>query len=229
MDGLIHRGIRGAGAVVNQTEHQKLRLLANYGREGRVLPSYFPRPTGEKAPGRENVVLWLGNLSPAKQPEIFLDIAESCRGEAGWKFFLAGWGKDTGLAGRVMSRAEGLPNVDAIGAVVFRDTWWWISRAAFLVNTSRPEAEGLPNTFVQAWLSGTPVLSLHHDPNGWIEKHGIGFCAHGDVRALEAECRRLMKERDLIIPLGESARRFAERTFSADSTIDAYLEIFSAR
>ena len=44
------------------------------------------------------------------------------------------------------------------GAVPYRDAGALYSRARVLVNTS--DVEGFPNTYLQAWASGTPVVAF---------------------------------------------------------------------
>jgi glycosyltransferase involved in cell wall biosynthesis len=225
MDRLIHRGVRSAGAVVNQTEYQKERLMKNFGKDGVVLPSYYVPPKAEELPGREKLVLFLGNLGPVKQPEIFLDLAEECKELGGWKFALVGPGRDTRYTEEIAVRARSLPNVELVGEVAFTETWKWLGRAALLVNTSTPQAEGLPNAFVQAWLAGIPVASLHRDPNGWVARNTLGICAHGSLGRFREECIALMQDDLHRNRIGEICRRFALRTFSSETIIDRYMEI----
>ena len=44
-------------------------------------------------------------------------------------------------------------------------------RAKVLVNTS--DVEGFPNSYLQAWIRGVPVVTLI-DPDGVIEREGLG-------------------------------------------------------
>jgi glycosyltransferase involved in cell wall biosynthesis len=57
-----------------------------------------------------------------------------------------------------------------------------LSKAKILINTSG--FEGFPNTFLEAWSVGTPVISLNVDPEGVIEKNNLGFYCKGDINKM---------------------------------------------
>jgi glycosyltransferase involved in cell wall biosynthesis len=224
-DLLVHGGIRRATGVVTQTRSQAERLRRNYGRDGLVLPSLFEGGGG--GPGaKEPFALWLASLSDAKQPGLFLDLARGCADLVRWSFLLGG-GTPAAAYRELAARATGLPNVRMLGAVPFDESHALYARASLFVNTSRVEADGLPNSFIQAWLHGTPVLSLHHDPNGWIEGEGLGLCARGDTRRFLAGARALLADDGLRAAMGARCARFARETFAAEETIDAYVTLFS--
>ena len=226
-DLLIYKGIRGATHVVNQTEHQKAMLMKNYNKHGLVLPSYFLPPADDENVKKEKIVLWLANLSSGKQPEKFIHLAEFCRDCEDWLFLLGGGTSDIKYRQTLSRMGAHLSNLEMIGAIPFEETQDYFSRASIFVNTSLPEAEGLPNAFIQAWLNNTPVLSLNHDPNGWIEKQDLGYCAHGNVEDFLAECKALLQDDIRRKKMAENSGRFAKKTFAADVTINAYLRLFN--
>jgi len=223
----VHRGLAGASHFVSQTAHQQSRLRTNFGKEAVVLPSYFRLPTRASSVSRERMMLWLANLDKNKQPEIFVDMAAALRGAEGWRFVLAGGTADKGLEASLRQRAAQVPSFEFAGAVPFAATGALFARAALHVNTSL--IEGLPNTFVQAWLNGTPVLSLHNDPNGWIETHGLGYHAKGRPEGLVAEAKRLIDNPDELETMGRRCTEFARANFANPAVIDTYLRLFSGR
>jgi glycosyltransferase involved in cell wall biosynthesis len=211
---------------VAQTRTQAEGLRRNYGKEGLVLPSLFEE-TGGAGGTKERSVLWLASLSHSKQPELFLDLARACGDLEGWSFLLGGGTRVEAYRREIESLAASLEGVRLLGAVPFDRSHALYARASLFVSTSRPDGDGLPNAFIQAWLHGTPVLSLHHDPNGWIEGQGLGLCAKGDRGRFLEGGRALLGDDELRAAMGERCKKFARKTFSAEETIDAYLALFS--
>jgi len=225
-DLMIHRGVRMASKVVNQTEFQRKRLLNNYGKIGVVLPSYTLPPSGKSGIDKEKIVLWLSTLSSFYQPELFLNLAERCLDLDGWTFVLAGGTPDRDYEHDVETRAQNITNVRVLGAVPYAETETLYERAALYVRTCKND--GISNAFIQAWLRRTPVLSLNVDPNGWIEEKGLGFFARGDMNRLVEQAREYLIHYQPGNAMGKKCEDFAIATFASDKTIDSYIGIFSS-
>jgi glycosyltransferase involved in cell wall biosynthesis len=86
--------------------------------------------------------------------------------------------------------------------------------------------EGLPNVFIQSWLHGVPVVSLHSDPDDFIKKYKIGYQT-GDFNLLVEKVRELINVPDLRIKMGQRARDFAIKEFSIQTIVDRFIEIIS--
>jgi len=224
-DLLVHQGIRGAHFVVNQTDFQKQRLMENFSKEGQVIPSYFPISKSNDQKTKEKRVLWLANLNLHKQPEIFISLADYCQ-ELDYQFILAGGTKNSDYENNLKKQAKNLNNIQFTGTVPFRNTDEFYSRAFVFVNTSRQDADGLPNAFIQAMLNGTPIISLNHDPNGWLEKYDLGICCYGDIEIFLKKSKELLNHPDQIKKMGNNAIQFAQKTFANEEIIDQYCELF---
>ena len=225
-DLLIHRGVRSASIVVNQTVHQQKQLYKNYSKNGVVLPSYFVASPSNNECKKQKIVVWLANLSKGKQPEKFIELAEACQDQRGWLFLLGGGTTDIEYENSLKKRTDKLLNLEMIGAVPFKETDEIYNKASLFVNTSEAFADGIPNAFIQAMLHGTPILSLNHDPNGWIEQYDLGYCAHGDIQDFFRQGKALLDNEDRLSRLGERCALFAKSTFSSEATIDKYLQLF---
>jgi glycosyltransferase involved in cell wall biosynthesis len=179
---LYRLGLRLATSVIVQHAGQAALLRARYGREGIVRPCVqrFPEPP---APPRERFVLWVARAEPWKQPERFLELAAAFPHER-FVMVCPPAESDPAVFRRVRESAARLPNLEFLDFVPYPEIEGYFARALLFVNTSR--SEGFPNTFVQAWKHGTPVLSLAVDPDGAIEAHGLGAACAGEPARLHA-------------------------------------------
>ena len=57
------------------------------------------------------------------------------------------------------------------------------SHARLFLSTS--DTEGFPNTYLQAWMAGAPVIAFF-DPDGIIEREGLGIVVGSVDEAVQA-------------------------------------------
>jgi len=125
-----------------------------------------------------------------------------------------------GFGERVVKDLERLPNVDFMGQVPPEKAHEIIANAAVLLSTS--DGEGFPNTFLQAWASGTPVVSLKIDPNHVIERYRLGAVS-GSVESIVAEIRALIGAPARREEIAGRALRYVE-TAHSDAVVVAAFE-----
>jgi glycosyltransferase involved in cell wall biosynthesis len=174
---LYRYGIRHADHIIVQTNRQQEMLRSNFGRKAEVIamacpgpgPSWTPPTIDERQPKR---VLWVGRVAPVKQLEWLLDIAELAPDLV---FEVAGPLDKSDYVQKLQKRAEQLSNVILRGAVQRSDMPLCYTSAAVMCCTS--SYEGFPNTFLEAWSHGTPVISTV-DPDNVISKLQLGEIGH---------------------------------------------------
>jgi glycosyltransferase involved in cell wall biosynthesis len=86
-----------------------------------------------------------------------------------------------------------------------------MARAHLFVNTSLDE--GFANTFIQAWMRCVPVMSLHIDPDGVLNRESVGVHA-GSVERLALTVRNLLMNSAEREALAGNARDYAMRVHS---------------
>jgi len=175
---LAYRGLTWSDTIVVQTRAQADAVREHIGREATLIPNIWPHEIGLADEADEPYALWVSNIRPEKRPEMLLEIAAEL---PEIRFVMIG-GPVTGyeqLHEHVAATAAALPNVDFLGYVPFEDTHGWFRGARVLVNTSA--VEGFPNTYLQAWAAGKPVVATF-DPDGVIASRGLGrvFMAQSD-------------------------------------------------
>jgi glycosyltransferase involved in cell wall biosynthesis len=73
-----------------------------------------------------------------------------------------------------VDKLKKLPNVEFVGVVERKDILNFFSESKFLLNTSR--YEGFSNTFLEAMVTGTPILTTNLvNPDGIIDGYGLGY------------------------------------------------------
>jgi glycosyltransferase involved in cell wall biosynthesis len=97
-------------------------------------------------------------------------------------------------------------------------------RARLLVNTS--DIEGFPNSYLQAWVRGVPVVTLI-DPDGVIAREGLGV-AVASPEEFPAAIGELLGDSGKWRAASERCRAFMAREYGEDQVLSVYLETFES-
>src|SRR5205814_8332287 len=92
-------------------------------------------------------------------------------------------------------------------------------RAKILVNTSG--IEGVPNSYLQAWIRGVPVVTLI-DPDRVIEREGLGV-AVSSAQQIPAAVRHLLGDVTPLKAVSDRCRAVIEREPGEEHVLAAYL------
>lgn len=171
---LFRYGLRRARAIIAQTQHQQELLQVTYGLDCVVLPNAVELNGHSSSnhvsmPPRQGL-LWVARFTPVKRLEWCLELAERLPEH---RFVIVGGGKLGGSSelGELASRGRKLNNVDWLGFLPHAHMYASYTRSAALLCTS--VVEGFPNTFLEAWSAGTPVITTF-DPDGLVARYGLG-------------------------------------------------------
>jgi glycosyltransferase involved in cell wall biosynthesis len=223
---LYDYGLRHADLVAVQTEYQAGLLRDNHRLDSSVVNMLVEPPRRGSAPVRKDIdVLWLGNLRSLKRPELVLELARQLPDV---KFTLAGgacpypWGYT--YFDDVKAAAARLPNVSMPGGVRYTESGEWFDRARIFLNTS--SIEGFPNTFLQAWIRGVPVVSFF-DPDGLIRRLQLGHVA-ATIDDMRESIRGLLDVDVYRENIGRRARDFVAREFTSAAAA-RYIELLETR
>ena len=196
-------GLRLADAIVCRSREQLERLRSLYGKEGVLIRTGHRR--AEPARHEMVTVLWGGRMHPLKQPEMFLDLVERLPKERCEMVIMQDRSHEH-LLQVLRERVAALPNISMHENVPWNEMDGYFERAKVFVNTST--YEGFPNTFVQAAMHGTPILSWRVDPDGILSSHGIGLAAGGSVERLLAATRELCASEPTLAEWGRRAQAY---------------------
>jgi len=205
-------GIRHADRIVTQTRDQRRLLQKNYGRDSVICRNAHPFSEGvEQKKTEEVLIVWIANFKYWKQPEQFVRLAERCQDLDNARFVMIGrkgYGK---FWDDLEIRINALDSIEHKGEMPQKDVNHVLDRAHIFVNTSLHE--GFPNTFIQSWMRGVPVVSLHVDPDKMLETEKIGFYSKTFYQFVK-NTRFLIQNSAVRYEMGRRARSYAASTFS---------------
>ena len=144
-----------------------------------------------------------------------MDLAEAC---PEMQFDFVGPTSDTMYSEHVCERAAHIKNVTVHGAIARKHVADLYKQAACLCCTS--DFEGFPNTFLEAWSHGLPVVSMF-DPDALIEERGLGATAH-DVPGLTTAVRELLASPERWRQASDNARRYYVENHTVESVLPSF-------
>jgi len=204
---LYRYGLRNADRVLVQTGNQQRMLRGGFGVASEVIPMPCPGPEEENylppaCPANGGArILWIGRIDRVKRPDRFLDVVEAC---PDLEFDLVGPDGGDPYARETLERAARCPNLRVHGRVQREEVPKYYRNAACLCSTS--DVEGFPNTFLEAWSHGIPVVSTI-DPDDLIRENGLGTVAR-DVAGLVAALRGLLASPERWTGMSRRARSY---------------------
>lgn len=217
---MYRAGLLLTDAVVAQTNAQKVGFESSFKKEVSVIRNVLTMKQ-EPSGGKSDYVLWVGNSGQHKQPELFLKLARALP-ECRFKMIMSPCAQRPSDE-FVRNELGGIPNLNYLGFVPFKEMCNHYKRAAVLVSTS--VSEGFPNAFLQSWQFGTPTVSLNIDPDGVIERYGLGRLSKSFDRLVD-DVRSLMEDPALRERLGGNAVEYTARNHSEDAVIECYVDLF---
>jgi glycosyltransferase involved in cell wall biosynthesis len=213
-------GLQSADVIFVQHDHQRAlvspRLRSRLVRVPNLVRSFSEHPRPYEATTFDAV--WVAKIRAVKQLEHFLDLASAM---LDLRFAVVGGfdpGEDVDLCASLEARMGNLRNVAVLGPQRAEDVVALLARSKVLVNTS--SSEGFPNTMLEAWSVGVPVVSLSVDPGGVIERERLGLVS-GTVARLCADVSALVRTEVLNRQLGANALAYVRRQHSVEAMCEA--------
>lgn len=215
---LYEYGLRRADGVLAQSRHQQHLLDRNYGVPSSLAGMLVEAGDADRSfAGRDLTVLWVNNFRALKRPDLLLDAADSL---PDLSFHMAG-GPARGqqqFFDATRTQAATRSNVVFYGQVPYHDVNELYERARVFVNTS--DIEGFPNSYLQAWSRGAPVVAFF-DPDGLIAKHGLG-CAVRTSQDLIGAVNSLATDESAWSAASARCRAFMAREYGEDTVLSPY-------
>jgi glycosyltransferase involved in cell wall biosynthesis len=220
---LYRYGLRHADALIVQTETQQRLLKEGFGLDSVVIPMPCPAPDQAESaadPSASGRVLWIARGCLQKRPDRLLDLAEAC---PELEFDLVGPFYADDYAQGVLARAKRVPNVKVHGAAPREQVAAFYRNASCLCCTS--DFEGFPNTFLEAWSHGLPVVSTF-DPDSVIARKHLGLVAK-EVPELRAGLRALLASPEKYREISRNARGYFWSNHEIESALPKFESVLA--
>lgn len=217
---LYEYGLRRADAVLAQSEKQRAALRKNYRRESIVAGMLVDGPTAIRPfDARDIPVLWVSNIRSLKRPDLLLELAARAPSVS---MHMAGgpMAGSEALYDEIRTQATALGNVVFHGPVPYHDVSGLFDRARVFVNTS--DVEGFPNSYLQAWIRGIPVVAIF-DPDSIIAREGLGRCVR-NVDEMHAAVLHYLNNPDEWQQASQRCLDFMRTRFGEDTILAPYLD-----
>jgi glycosyltransferase involved in cell wall biosynthesis len=216
---LYEYGLRRAASILAQSVTQQELMQRNYALDSSVAYMLVDEPERELPLAERDIsLLWVSNIQQLKRPDIFLELAQLLNPCVASMVGGTQPGAH-GLYQEIRARAARVGNLTFHGALPYRATNRVFDRARVLVNTS--EIEGFPNSYLQAWIRGVPVVSFF-DPDNVIQREGLGQAVTSlDEMVLAAH--RLTSDSQVWLETSARCKAYMARCYGEDRILAPYL------
>jgi len=216
---LYEYGLREADIVLCQHPAQQRALMENFAVSSVVADMLVDPPARQlDRDQRDLEILWVSNLCDLKRPDLALQLARQLPAH---HIHMIG-GPEPGFSGlyqRIEAAAMNLPNLTFHGRVPYLEIGDLYDRAKVFVNTS--DVEGFPNSFLQSWRRGVPVVSFF-DPNGLIKCEGLGVSPNS-IDDMAGAVHRFIADETAWRKTSQRCRSYMERTYGDDAVLKPYI------
>jgi glycosyltransferase involved in cell wall biosynthesis len=213
-------GLARTDRIVPQHRGQHAELPQRWRGKSYVVPNIVsaagaPVPRSQRQP----TVSWIAALRVAKRPDRLVDIA---RRLPHIRFVVCGgpsrYMTPAGYSEQAIEAFRSTPNIDYRGQVSPTEAEHVVRESAVLLSTS--QEEGFPQTFLEAWAHGTPVVTLGIDPDEAIRRASLGAVC-GTVDAAAAAIDGLIADATRWDESSTNAWEYVRRHHSPEAAIHA--------
>ena len=220
---LYEYGLRRAAGILAQSVRQQELMQKNYGLESSVAASLVETPDRELPLAERDIsLLWISNIHRVKRPEMFLHLARRLKTCTASMVGGAQPGAQD-LYQRVCADAASIGNLTVHGQLPYGATNAVFDRARVFVNTSG--FEGFPNTYLQAWIRGIPVVAFF-DPDDVIRREGLGHAVASLDEMVQA-AQHLATDSRAWLEASARCKAYMARRFGEEQMLAPYLSALS--
>lgn len=201
--------LRKSDCIFCQSRLQKMMVAKHINREAIQIDNISGNlwMSDETVAVGEFDVFWAGNTASHKRFDRVVKLAGMLP-DVHFKIAMNGSTEKPSL--------EEYPNIDFLGEVPPVQIESYFKACRLFLNTS--VLEGFPNTFLQAWYYGKPVVTTGIDPDGIITHESIGEVipvnGDDDLSSVASAIQGLLLNRERYQEISEKAKLFVQKNRS---------------
>jgi len=201
-------GLEGADSVTTQNKDNQKMLWENHKIKAKILKNAYQIDNLATKNYDKNYILWVARCSKWKRPELFLRIVKKFPEE---KFVMISpmVSDERDLFNQIKQGASQLTNLVFIERVSFFEIQKYFNKAKIFLGTS--DYEGFPNTYLQACLGGTPIISLRVNPDNFITENNLGYCANGKLDLMLDKINYILNHPDDWLEKSRNALKYVKK------------------
>ncbi|MDG5467422.1 glycosyltransferase family 4 protein [Deltaproteobacteria bacterium IMCC39524] len=203
--------------IIAQNNIQKKTALMRSGVNVRIIHNGYFR--SKSLSSFSEGVLWVANFRKSKNPKLFLNLARSL---PNCQFIMIGGRPEQEDFNVIAEEARQIPNLNFYGYLPIGKVEQFFLRAKLFVNTS--SYEGFPNSFLQAWQKGLPVVSFV-DPDSLISRNRLGISVKSFDEMINA-VDSIVNNKIVFSPL--RIQEFYNNNLTIDGLVDEYEKVFKS-
>lgn len=221
-------GLHHADALIVQTKKQQEMLRNGFNLDSMVLPMPCPGPDcliyqrpvySAQKPLR---VGWAARISKEKRLELLVEVARALP-DVIFEVGGTSTGKEGGdYAQPILAAAALLPNIILHGRIARDDMPAFYRNLDLFCSTSA--YEGFPNTFLEAWSHGLPIVSTF-DPDNLIADRELGKAAT-DVTSLVDGVRYFVNKPGEWKTVSTRVREHYLQNYAVDEAMVRFADVF---
>jgi glycosyltransferase involved in cell wall biosynthesis len=222
----LYFDIKLASVIIGQNHYQKEMIEKKFRKKCVVIknPVRLSDESVDCSQKKDPSLLWIGTIRSLKQPELFIEIAQRLPQV---KCIMIGGRTDseTELYAALEKKSRSFSNLSFLGFVPYHKIPKFYEQASLFVNTS--VVEGFPNTFLEAWSYGVPVISLTVDPDEIICQHKLGFHSK-TVQQMIVDIESLLENDSVRVEMAMNGRKYIREHHNVKKITNEFIDLLKS-
>jgi len=225
MGKLFEISLLNADVVITQNyEHKDLLETSHKLKNIHVLKNVIEIKNHKISFSQKKNLLWVSRYVEMKNPFMFLILAKQIP-DYNFIMICPNSQKDIQRWTQLKEEATKMKNVTFIDKVEHKYIQKYFDDALIFINTS--DYEGFPNTFLQAAIAETPIVSLVVNPDNFLNTYNCGYACENKFDILLTKTLFLLNNNELREKMGENCFSYVSQNHDINTVGDNWKQLIN--